>query len=202
LPLLGGCSAAYLVAWWLSPTSIMTEKIVRRGGRVPDEYGMDHLAVEIVRDWAARTVVTLDADATVASVRERLAGGAPGTSHQGFPVLDRGRLIGVATRRELLGGPSADARRVRDVLSRPPIVVFEDSSLRDAADQMVREGIGRLPVVTRADPRHVVGIVTRSDLLAAHRPRLAERHDVERGLARGLVRRQGVTWKNASASKT
>jgi hypothetical protein len=32
--------------------------------------------------------------------------------------------------------------------------------------------VGRLPVVTRADPTRVVGIVTRSDLLAAHGRRL------------------------------
>jgi CBS domain-containing protein len=39
---------------------------------------------------------------------------------------------------------------------------------------MVRENVGRLPVVSRADPRQIVGILTRSDLLRAHERRLAE----------------------------
>ena len=39
---------------------------------------------------------------------------------------------------------------------------------------MVREGVGRLPVVSREDPRKVVGMLTRSDLLSAHRRRLEE----------------------------
>ena len=38
---------------------------------------------------------------------------------------------------------------------------------------MVREDVGRLPVVDRADPTRVVGIITRSDLLQAHEARLA-----------------------------
>ncbi len=38
LPLLGGCAAAYLVSGLLMRNTIMTEKIVRRGVRVPDAY--------------------------------------------------------------------------------------------------------------------------------------------------------------------
>ncbi len=49
-----------------------------------------------------------------------------------------------------------------------------DSSLRMAADLMVVAGVGRLPVVDRADQRRLVGIVTRSDLLAVHARRLEE----------------------------
>jgi H+/Cl- antiporter ClcA len=40
LPLLAGCSAAYLVSLRLMPTSIMTEKLARRGIHVRTEYEM------------------------------------------------------------------------------------------------------------------------------------------------------------------
>jgi len=50
--------------------------------------------------------------------------------------------------------------------------VFEDNSLREAADHMVQENVGRLAVVARDNPSKVVGWVTRSDLLSAHRQRL------------------------------
>jgi H+/Cl- antiporter ClcA len=39
LPLLGGCAAAYLISCAIMRNSIMTEKIARRGVRVPDEWG-------------------------------------------------------------------------------------------------------------------------------------------------------------------
>ena len=43
MPLLGGCSAAYVVSCLLMRNSIMTEKIERRGVRVPNEYHADFL---------------------------------------------------------------------------------------------------------------------------------------------------------------
>jgi hypothetical protein len=61
-------------------------------------------------------------------------------------------------------------------------VVFPDSSLREAADHMVREGVGRLAVVERDEPAKVIALLTRSDLLAAHRRRLEEAHRPERAL--------------------
>jgi len=41
VPLLGSCSVSYMVATLMSPYSIMTEKIVRRGVHVPHEYYPD-----------------------------------------------------------------------------------------------------------------------------------------------------------------
>ncbi len=176
LPLLAGCTAAYFAALLLSRHSIMTEKLARRGAAVRTEYAVDHLAHVIARDVASTNVVSLDADEPLAEVREWLDS-TESASHQGFPVLDAdGLLVGVVTRRDLLTGPDVSLdglRLVHDVVRRAPAVVYGDSTLRDAADLMVTEGVGRLPVVERADPRRVVGILSRSDLLVAHGTRLA-----------------------------
>src|SRR3546814_12889942 len=43
LPLLGGCTAAYMVSALMMRNTIMHEKIVRRGGRVPLDYSVDFL---------------------------------------------------------------------------------------------------------------------------------------------------------------
>ena len=54
----------------------------------------------------------------------------------------------------------------------------------DAADHMVLEEVGRLPVVSRDNPRTVVGMISRSDLLRAllraHAPRLAADRQLKR----------------------
>jgi chloride channel protein, CIC family len=47
---------------------------------------------------------------------------------------------------------------------------------------MVREGVGRLPVVSRSDPDTVRGIITRSDLLSAHQRRLEEASHTRRNI--------------------
>jgi len=46
---------------------------------------------------------------------------------------------------------------------------------------MVSHDIGRLPVLER-ETRRVIGMITRSDLLAAHRKRLREAREAEGGL--------------------
>jgi CBS domain-containing protein len=186
LPLLGGCAAAYLVSALLMRHSIMTEKLARRGAFVPMEYSADVLANTRVSALGPRPVVTLGADDSLVRAREWFASGAAGTRHQGFPVVDgAGRLVGVVTRRELLEGEAGEGRRVRELIRKPPAVVFEDSTLREAADHMVREDVGRLPVVRREEPWKVVGILTRSDLLSAHRRRLDEAHQAEQGIGGG-----------------
>jgi len=167
LPLLIGCTTGYLVSSFLMRNTIMTEKLARRGVRVPSEYAADFLDQIRVADACTRDVVALGGDQTIDEVRDRLR------THQGFPIVDAtGNLIGVVTRRDFMGQPGQT--KLASLIRRAPAVVFEDLSLRDAADHMVRENVGRLPVVSRESPRRVTGVVTRSDLLAAHARRLDE----------------------------
>ncbi|HLT48327.1 MAG TPA: chloride channel protein [Rubricoccaceae bacterium] len=185
LPLLAGSGGAYLVSRLLMHHSIMTEKLARRGTAVRTEYDVDYLSRVAVREAASRDVVALDADDALGEVREWIAGG--GTTHHGFPVVDaQQRLVGVVTHRDLLDPAMPPERRVRDVVKRPPAVVYEDHTLREAADHMIREGVGRLVVVDRRAPARVTGVLTRSDLLLAHRPRLEAADRPERSLRVGL----------------
>lgn len=177
LPLLGGCAAAYLLSSLIMRESIMTERLARRGVRVPNEYHPDPLAHLWVKDVQSRDIVTLDETQTVGEVRRWIASGAAGSGHTGFPIIGaEGYLVGVLTRRDLLGPePLVDAAAtLRSLLRRPPVIVYEDCTLRDAVDHMVNHDVGRLPVVRRDQPGQVVGLITRSTVLAAHRRRLRE----------------------------
>ena len=192
LPLLGGCTLSYLVSCLLMQNTIMTEKIVRRGVRVPAEYGADFLEQVTAGSAATRAVRSLKADDTLEAVRAWINSGGVEAQHQGYPVVDaQNRLIGVVTRRHLLAPAPAPTSAVRDLIGRAPVVIYEDSSLREAADKMVRANIGRLPVVSRADPAQMVGILTRSDLLSAHVHRLDEHHKRSRHIGiRSAMRRR------------
>jgi len=183
LPLLAGCSAAYLVSLLMMRSSIMTEKLARRGARIRTEYAADYLAQVLVKDAATGEVVSLRASDRLAEVRRWLASGAKGATHQGFPVLDdKGELCGVLTRRDLLDGTPDEQATIGSLVRRSPVVTYDDNTLREAADHMVRAGVGRLPVVSREAPRSVVGIVSRSDLLSAHEDRLDAAHVAEQSL--------------------
>ena len=65
-------------------------------------------------------------------------------------------------------------------------MVYEDESLRTAADRMVLAGVGRLPVIGRGRPTHPVGIITRSDILAAHLGRIDAARKPVRSLGGGI----------------
>ncbi len=177
LPLLGGCTMAYLVSCVFMRNTIMTEKIVRRGVRVPVEYASDFLDTVMVKEVASAKVVALPAAKPVQEVRTFLNSSETGASHQGFPIVDAdGHLRGILTRRDLLK-PDAGTATLQTLLRRPPVVVYDDCTLREAADHMVRHDVGRLPVISRKVPGKLVGIITRSDLLKAHRRRIKESNE-------------------------
>ncbi len=183
LPLLGGCSSAYLISIVGMRHSIMTERLARRGAPVRTEYTVDYLSQRLVRDHAVSNVAVLAGERTVAEVREWIASGATQASHHGYPVVDaNGDLIGVVTLRDIADPHADPAAPVAGVIKRPPAVIYEGSTLREAADHMVEERVGRLPVVKPEAPTRLVGMISRSDLLDAHRPRLAARDRATRSI--------------------
>ena len=161
----------------------MTERLERRGAPVQTEYAADYLSQVLVRDCASTEVSTLEADRTVESARQWLESGEPGTTHQGYPVVQRdGTLLGVVMKREIEAAAVDGTRTVGSLVKRPPVIIYDTQTARNAADHMVREGIGRLPVVRRAEPTKVVAILTRSDLLEAHERRLDAATKARRGI--------------------
>jgi CBS domain-containing protein len=89
----------------------------------------------------------------------------------GAPVVDRGRVVGVVTRRDLLvpvpeQGSYAnplDGVVVGDLMSDEPVTAGPDWSLVRAVRAMVDHGVNRLPVVD-GDGRPL-GVLTRDDVL-------------------------------------
>lgn len=178
LPLLGGCAAAYLTSSLAMRNTIMTEKIARRGVQTPTEYSTDPLDHVLVRDIASSPVITLKKAQSIRDVQEWIASGAQGSSHQGFPVVDEfDRLVGVLTRRDFLSIDSTGSR-VADLITQLPRFVYDDCTVRQAADHMVNHDIGRLPVVNRVGKPRIVGIITRSDVLSCYRVRISD-HETE-----------------------
>lgn len=199
LPLLGGCAAAYMISALIMRNTIMTEKIARRGVRVPSEYTADYLRRVSVRDACSRDVVTLKPSDELGDVLGWLNSGCADAQHQGYPVVDgAGHVRGVVTRRDLFNPDMPRSRRIGDMLTREPITVYENHSLREAADHMVDNGVGRLVVVDPADSSVVVGILTRGDLLGAHARRLKEANES----SRQIHIRQPVWSRRAGVRRT
>jgi len=180
LPLLAGCTAAYLVSARAMHTTIMTEKIARRGVKVPTDYQADFLESVRVDRACTREVVCLALGQTLAEARAYIEA-EPLRLHQGYPVLDtQGAVAGVLTRRDLLDPRTEPHTPLSHLIRRPPVAIGAGHTLRDAADHMVTEGVGRLIVTAEGDPQRMVGILTRGDLLGAHVERLRQNREARR----------------------
>ena len=95
------------------------------------------------------------------------------------------------TRRDIFDTGESENSQLWRIIKRPPAIVFDDNSLREAADHMIAEGVGRLPVVARGDTHKVIGWLTRSDLLSAHRQRLEDASQINREIKIRTVRLNG-----------
>ena len=180
VPLLIGCGSAYLTSSLLMRQTIMTEKIARRGVQVPNDYQADWFAQARVRDYASRTPITLAASQSVGDIRKWVDGDAPGSKHQGYPVVDhRNNVIGVLTRKDIFNPRVSDEQVLSDIAQGSPVTVSSDATLAEAMRLMAAWNIGRLPVLAADDPGRLTGMLTRSDLLSAYRVHLGEHLEIE-----------------------
>jgi Zn-dependent protease/predicted transcriptional regulator len=86
------------------------------------------------------------------------------TKHLGFPVVDKGQLVGLVALADVQKTPPLDreAMLVKDVMSRQVVTLPPTAPLTDAFRTMSERQIGRIPVVQGDE---IVGIVTRTDIL-------------------------------------
>jgi len=178
------------VAMLFMPTSsIMTEKLARRGLRIHQDYETDILQQVAVAETMDRDVPTISSAMRVGELAERIARHDPVVSrHQGLFIVDtEGKLEGVITRGDVLRALDQDASGGINVLeagSRNLVVAYPDELVSQASDKMLRNNIGRLPVVERSDPQKLVGYLGRHGVMAARLRRLHEEHVREPGWIR------------------
>jgi CBS domain-containing protein len=175
------------IAMLLMPnSSIMTEKLARRGLRVHQDYETDVLSQARAGDTMEQELPAIPADTTVAALAERIAQHHPAVArHEALLILDdAGKLAGIITRGDLLRALDKDSSgtmTVQEAGSTRLVVTYSDELVSEAAAKMLRNDIGRLPVVDRADHRKVVGYLGRSGVMAARLRRFQDEHVREPG---------------------
>jgi CBS domain-containing protein len=167
VPLMVATVLATLVVRSLSAVTLMSEKLARRGLVVPSDYHADVLASRRVEQVMTRDVQTLP---TTATVGDAVAGFAAG-GHRAYPVVDGdGRVVGVVSRGDLVGGEEPEESTLGELLSGPVAHVGPADTVLAALEQMLEAEVDHLPVVDR---HRLVGVCTRTDVLRARRDALA-----------------------------
>jgi CBS domain-containing protein len=182
--------------------SVLTEKVARRGFHLTREYSVDPLEVLFAREAMWTEVITLPGER---SLRDALADftsidhvRTKDRQHRQrlYPVLEDGRLAGVVSRRDMLDLTYGDddERLVRDVMVREPLVVYQDNTLREVANLFAEHSVARAPVVDRADPTTLLGLITVTQLLQGREKDLQEERISERVLGLRRARPAAAGW--------
>ncbi len=184
-PLLGGCTAAYFVSFFLMENTIMTEKIARRGIHTPHSYAPDILDSTLVRSIMRDAARLLSADNTVGQVRSWLERDRnEGDKQRVFAVIDRNhRLVGTVDLSVITDGRNSADTPITSILNSRLATIYEDNTLRVAVDMLAKLKPGLLPVVSRADKRTLLGVISHQDILQTLRMQKDELENMQRTLS-------------------
>jgi CBS domain-containing protein len=194
LPLMLVAVIADGIAMLLMPTSsIMTEKLARRGLRVHQDYEADALTQATVGDTMEKDPPVIPASMKIGELAERIANHDPAVArYEALLILDdAGKLTGIVTRGDILRALDKDPSGAMTALEagcKNLVVTYPDELVSEAALKLLNHNIGRMPVVDRADERKVVGYLNRSTILAARMLRFQDEHVREPGWIKGFGR--------------
>lgn len=173
LPLMLACVVSDGVAVLMQRHTIYTEKLSRRGVRFTQEMQINILETITVEEAMIKDPETVTEDTRVGIIANRIIF----TGYQGFPVVnEKGELVGILTQEDVRralkeGKHNATAAELE---TKEMILTYPDENLNEVLEKMALSGIGRLPVVARKDEKRLVGFITRSDIIKAHRKRVME----------------------------
>jgi len=126
----------------------------------------------LVENWMNQNVITVDADDSMLDATKILK--EHNIRH--LPVLEKGKLVGVITDRDLKRASPSDATsleahellylianiKVREIMTKNPITVPYNYTIEEAAEILLQAKISGMPVVDKDGD--VIGTITQTDL--------------------------------------
>jgi acetoin utilization protein AcuB len=126
---------------------------------------------KFVRDWMTPSPITITPMTTLPDAHNLMKE----ARIRRLPVVDRGRLVGIVTLGDVREAQPSDATTlsiyelnyllskltVDKIMTREPLTISPNASVRQAARLMLEQKIGGLPVM---EQDRLVGIITESDI--------------------------------------
>jgi CBS domain-containing protein len=123
----------------------------------------------LVKDVMTERVIHVSPESDLRAIAKFMLDGDVGS----IPVVEDDKLIGMVTDRDIVirglsGTLEIHTLTAQDIMSQSIKYCYEDQPLRDVLNDMAREQIRRLPVVSRE--KRLVGIVSLGDIAKASSP--------------------------------
>ena len=176
LPLMIGSVVAYLVAEQLFPDSIYQHLLTRKGINIERPNLVDRRWEGLIAaDIMQRRVETLASQMTIDDALEAFSR----SHHRGFPILDKGILVGILTQSDLgvLTSQLWDRKTpLGKIMTRRIITVTPQDPLTSILHLLDCHQVSRLPVI---EGRKLVGIITRADIIRCEAERVSSNHSLK-----------------------
>ncbi|HLI57612.1 MAG TPA: chloride channel protein, partial [Actinomycetota bacterium] len=167
LPLMFATVIAHLLARSLYPETLMTEKLARRGILVSQRYQVGLERVTPVSKVMDDSPATVSPDSPVNEVQERLRQ----SGRHAVVVATADRVIGILTEGDVLRRPRDHATTVGDIASKDLLSVKPGTTVFEASQRLLHEGVRQLPVIEDGKLR---GMFSRLDALRVSELEVAE----------------------------
>lgn len=171
LPLIGACTAAYFISFFLMKGSIMTEKIQRRGIRTPAAYGPDVLQGITAREIMDESPILICADNNITDLKKWVLDNITTYQHNYFVVADENEnFIGYIERNTLLATANdAAGYSIQNILLKSLPVAYDHQDLSTISTQMGANEMEVIAVVKHdGKSLSVKGVITSGDILQAY----------------------------------
>jgi len=166
LPLLGACTGAYLVSFFLMQNTIMTEKIARRGVLTPDAYGPDPLASLTVRDVLKKQSLLISLEDTLGAVRSKIQSLA---GHElSYAVTDDGKFKGTLITADIFRSGLDTQASVSSLVDNNTTSLRLNDSLQKAIRLITTSGQDGVPVYDQNDNDRFCGLLSSRDILSSY----------------------------------
>lgn len=170
LPLMLAVTVSLFISQRLQRDSVYTMALTKKGIRIQRGRDIEVLDALMVNEVMLTNIPTLHEFDSLSTASDLFT---QYRSH-GLPVVnDIGELIGILTVQDIervqdkIGEDGKDYT-VGEVCIRELLVAYPDETLSVALQRMSVRDIGRLPVVSRDNPRRLLGVLRRSDLIRAY----------------------------------
>lgn len=116
------------------------------------------MRLELVRDWMSRDVIFVKPDMLLTEADKLMRT----QTIRRLPVVDDGRLVGIVTYGDIRGARPLPQLTVAQIMTPDPVVISQDVTVGEAAQLMLLQRIGGLPVMDAESV--LIGIITESDI--------------------------------------
>ncbi len=194
MPLMLSTVIATVVAGYLDKESIYTLRLSRKGVNI--SKGRD---IDLMQSIMVSEVMTSDADPVLESMgMKELLQHFQTNRHNSFPVLNTdGDLTGIISLSDLDAALNDSSRNndtltVGEMASKNLVTVSPEDEMSVALERMRPKELGILPVIDKSNPRKLIGVIRRRDIVRAYNLSSIRKMDIKARVAQAkLVNQSG-----------